>query len=432
MGDKEAAETLGQRVRRIRRERGLSQRDVAEPGISYAYLSRIEAGQRLPSVKALRIIARKLNVPLEYLETGEPLPALRGRDAKLTDAELALRLDPKPALVEKFRELLEEARVEADSVAMSRARIGLGLALAHFGEYGEAIFQLETALVSPGLTPLSHPDVYATLGHAYASRGRFDRSVGLFEGYLESLNTIAPDEHGLRVRFTSYLSCALADAGDFERSRTVLARLEAHEAKRLDDRGRATIYWSLARTDSMAGDSVTAIVHMERALAILEASEDRLEIARGHLTCAEILLLDERPQEAAYHLDRAEESFLDSADHTDYGVLRTHQARYALLEVDPDRAIELAQQALEYLKEHTTEQGSAWHTLGAAQLRKDDIDAAAKSMRRAIELLEKSGEWREVVTVARELAEAMRAAGRAEEAYELLERATVISITRLP
>jgi Helix-turn-helix domain len=47
-------ETVGQRIRRLREERSLSQRDLSEPGTSYAYISRIEAGARNPSEKALR------------------------------------------------------------------------------------------------------------------------------------------------------------------------------------------------------------------------------------------------------------------------------------------------------------------------------------------------------------------------------------------
>ena len=63
-------ETVGDRVRRLRIEVGLSQRELAEPGVSFAYISRIEGNTRAPSVKALRKIAPKLGVSAEYLETG--------------------------------------------------------------------------------------------------------------------------------------------------------------------------------------------------------------------------------------------------------------------------------------------------------------------------------------------------------------------------
>lgn len=65
-----AAETVGERIRRIRLEQGLSQRDLAAPGVSYAYVSRIEAGTRTPSAKALQALADKLDCTALYLATG--------------------------------------------------------------------------------------------------------------------------------------------------------------------------------------------------------------------------------------------------------------------------------------------------------------------------------------------------------------------------
>jgi transcriptional regulator with XRE-family HTH domain len=53
----------------------MSQRELSEPGVSYAYISRIEAGVRTPSVKVLRKLAPKLGVSVTWLETGEPDPA---------------------------------------------------------------------------------------------------------------------------------------------------------------------------------------------------------------------------------------------------------------------------------------------------------------------------------------------------------------------
>src|SRR5207253_5144729 len=88
-----SAETIRQRLRRLRTERRLSQRELSSPGVSYAYISRIEAGTRQPSVKALRMLARKLGVSADYLETGSDLYETAKRELRLADAELKLRLD---------------------------------------------------------------------------------------------------------------------------------------------------------------------------------------------------------------------------------------------------------------------------------------------------------------------------------------------------
>src|SRR5919109_2867931 len=85
-------ETVGQRIRRLRLAKGLSQRQLAGPGVGYAYISRIERGDRNPSVPALRYIAGKLGVDPDYLESGEAIPAAKERELRLVDAEIGLRM----------------------------------------------------------------------------------------------------------------------------------------------------------------------------------------------------------------------------------------------------------------------------------------------------------------------------------------------------
>ena len=67
----ELAQALGRRIRALRKERGLTQEQLAytADGISSkGYLSEIEAGKRLPSLNALAAIAERLGVePFELL-----------------------------------------------------------------------------------------------------------------------------------------------------------------------------------------------------------------------------------------------------------------------------------------------------------------------------------------------------------------------------
>jgi transcriptional regulator with XRE-family HTH domain len=63
-------ESVGERIRALRMVLGLSQRQLEGPGVTYAYISRIEAGQRQPSEKALRALAEKLRTTAHYLESG--------------------------------------------------------------------------------------------------------------------------------------------------------------------------------------------------------------------------------------------------------------------------------------------------------------------------------------------------------------------------
>src|SRR2546430_5073779 len=129
-------ESIGQRLRRLRLEGQLSQRELSSPGVSYAYISRIEAGARRPSVKALRQLARKLGVSVEYLETGSDLRDVDKRELRLADAELELRLADDPAKAQSvFQEILDEAVAAGDSTSALRARIAIGLAEARAGHH---------------------------------------------------------------------------------------------------------------------------------------------------------------------------------------------------------------------------------------------------------------------------------------------------------
>src|SRR5205085_5143908 len=117
-------EPIAVRLRRLRLDRGMSQRELAGPGVSYAYISRIEAGQRRPSVKAIRTLARKLGISAQYLETGSMTTNEEDREIRLADAELRLRLGEEIAAAEDaLREVLQEARGagDAESAKIGRA-----------------------------------------------------------------------------------------------------------------------------------------------------------------------------------------------------------------------------------------------------------------------------------------------------------------------
>ena len=70
-----AVPTVAQRIRARRLELGLSLRAAACEGVSAAYISRLESGERRASGKALRALAAKLGVSVHWLETGKEDPA---------------------------------------------------------------------------------------------------------------------------------------------------------------------------------------------------------------------------------------------------------------------------------------------------------------------------------------------------------------------
>jgi len=64
------AGAVGDRLRIARTAAGLSQRELAFAGCSAAYISRIERGERVPSLQVLRELARRCDLSETYLAWG--------------------------------------------------------------------------------------------------------------------------------------------------------------------------------------------------------------------------------------------------------------------------------------------------------------------------------------------------------------------------
>lgn len=89
--------TLGERIRKLRAERGLSLAKVAQDDFSRAFLNQVELGKAQPSTRVLRVIAGRLGTHVDYLLEGR-LPAL-DRELALERARiLLLRGRPRQAL----------------------------------------------------------------------------------------------------------------------------------------------------------------------------------------------------------------------------------------------------------------------------------------------------------------------------------------------
>jgi transcriptional regulator with XRE-family HTH domain len=421
------AETIGQRLRRLRHERGLSQRELAGPGVSYAYISRIEGGARRPSVKALRMLARKLGVSADFLETGSEIRDTDERELQIADAELELRLAEVTDEAETKLEHLRAAALDAgDAVGASRANIALGLAAAHGGRNNDAIEKLKAGLELSPVSPSARPDVYATLGHAYAASGRPERAVELFERCLEDVSQEAPDDLAAQVRFTTYLSYSLTDAGDLSRAEEVLEEALGTAEELTDAYSRVRLYWSIARLNEAGGRSAAALDYIRRAIALLDATDDTLHLARAHLLCGSIMLSQGRAEEAGKHQDLAGKLLGSNAGPEDLSGLYADQSRRAAALGDADLAVRKAEAAVTALPgdEYPHEKGRGLWALAEARALGMDTDGADAAFREATLLLEAHGQRREYIDAYRSWGKFLRRAGREQAALEVLERAS--------
>jgi tetratricopeptide (TPR) repeat protein len=412
-------------------ERGLSQRELAAPGVSYAYISRIEAGTRQPSVKALRRLAAKLGVTADYLETGSDLDDESARELRLTDLELAVRLGEAEGAEPELRDLAREALGAGDRKIYLRAHVALAALSQDRGDHTVAVQLLEDALESEPFDPVGLADTYSQLARAYVSSGRARAAVDLFERCLDEV--ASGDDPALEARYATTLSYALSDVGDVTRAEEVVQRALERSADIEDPYMRVRLYWSMARLAHHEGRSTAALENVRKAIALLRLTDDTLHLARANLLAASIALTREDAASASGYLDQAESLLGPSPAIEDLFELRVRRARIETLRGNPDAAVRLAREAVELVGSHNpADEGLAFSALGDALTLAAETPAADEAYRRSVALLEEQGRWRDAATTCRAWARMLRQVGREQQALDVLDRAAELGMRATP
>jgi transcriptional regulator with XRE-family HTH domain len=428
----EAQETVGARLKRLRLERGLSQRELAGPGVSYAYISRIEAGTRQPSVKALRRLAAKLGVNAAYLETGSDLEPSAELELRLTDLELAVRLGNTEGAEAELDVLLEQALAAGDRDIAVRARVALAILARERGRFGRMVELLEAAIASEPFAPVERVDLYGQLGYAYVASGRSEAAVELYRLCLDEVRrrqVPAP----LETRYATLLSYALSDAGDVAGAEQVVSETLDRVRDTEDAYTRVRLYWSLARVAPAEGRPGPALVSARRAIALLEATEDTINLARAHLLAAGIMITRGDADAAGRHLDDVERLLGSTPSFSDAAMLRIKRAQVAALRGDGSAAIALARAALAEIGDRLPgERGSAYFALAEGLALAGATDEADEAFTEAVKLLEQQHQWREATQACRAWARLLRTVGREQRALDVLDRAAELGLRAAP
>jgi len=179
---------LGRRVRKRRREKGLSQEALAgKAGLSPRFVSQVEAGAGNISILRLLELARVLELPLEELVRWRQ-PAAPGLIALI-----GLRGAGKSTLGKRVARALKLPFFELDRLIEQEAGLGLGEI---FALHGEAYYRRLERRVLSRLLASGEPAVLATGGGLVTDRTSFDllkRATTTF--WLKAL----PAEHLGRV-----------------------------------------------------------------------------------------------------------------------------------------------------------------------------------------------------------------------------------------
>lgn len=405
---------VGQRLKEARERAGLSQRQLSFSGCSPAYISRIESGDRIPSLQLLRELGRRLGVSEDHLATGQELRSARD---ELLEAEVALRLDD----LELAERLYRDALAGGDEAARARAFAGLGELASRKGDPRGAIELLEEALALDGSLECE-PSPAETLGRAYATVGELESAIAIFERCLDRAER-AQDAFEI-VRFGVLLAYSLMDTGNLGRAEELLGRALAIGRDSTNPTIRMQLYWSQSKLHGERNDLDTAADYARRALEVLRITEDTHRTARAYQLLAHIEIDRGRAEEAVDLLREGWPILERTGNPLERAHFRIEEARALARLGRGEEAAALAMELTGQLGDALPEDaGRAYGVLGDIFADLGDSARAQELYELAAELLERHNPTRYVVEVYTKLADLLEAQGQKEAAFELMKKA---------
>lgn len=406
---------VGIRLREARERAGLSQRQLAFPGCTAAYISRIEAGARVPSLQMINQLALRLDTSGQWLATG--VEAAPEAPVDLVEAEVALRLGEVEEAERQYR-----AHLQPGDPARPAALAGLGQIALRNERFDDAIELLEEALDAQQRRALADPGAVEALGRAYASRGRLESAIALFEqAAKEAADAEATVE---RMRFTVVLANALIDAHELSRAESALADVIRLSDDLGDPVATARLFWSQSRLHAMRGDPELAARYARKALAILERTENETYVGMAYHLLAFNEIEAGNFVDALPLLEKGRALFGDDLRPLDEARFSIEEAR-ALSGLDRQSdAARAAARAVERLDQVSPgTRGRMLTTLGAIFLDIGDRERARTLLEEGLQLHLQHGP-RFALEPARKLADILEADGDTAGALDVLKRAT--------
>ena len=374
---------LGDRVRRLRNARGLTQTELAAERVSKEYISQIETGKTRPTPQTLEWLAKRLGVDPHYLEDGVSDADHREHEGVVAQAEDAV-------LEKRYREAADLIaglpRTPGAPELHLRALFAESWARMYLGEVRTALDRLERARQVADddcFTDVDRAEVLYRLGCCRYKLNSVEASLGHFSNALILAERSGLPCDRLRAHILEWRSRCYRRHRDLEAAREDIERaLELAEALN-DDETVAHVHFQASLVCERNGQWHQAKTHFERAKELYEAVDDPVNVGRllNNLGILTFLLGD--TETAISNLKDAFRIALETGSEGDGAQAVGSLAQVHLRSGDPILAESQARHALELLEgreDFMDEIGSAQLVLGRALLAQDRVEEAENAL----------------------------------------------------
>ncbi len=404
---KAVAARVGTNIREVRTRLGLTQAQLAAPEFSISYISAIERGKIRPSLKALSILAKRLDVPLTFLLEGSPAGAAEARAVGYSPADsgpdqrIDVELLQANVLIHQhaFKEAeqllapIQPERITTDQayrLFLLRGQIHLGV-----NEFQEAVVDLRSAVSQgEGMNDIEYIErARNLLGKAYFSLYNYTLAMENHQRSNTAIENGFISDPIFALDVYSNLANDYFRLGDLEKAVTFYHRaLAALEEMNRDSRGFAQKYMEISLSYKTADKPTMARDYAMRSLALYEMRDEQRIVGLTHQRLGKAL-------ERQNDLDSAEEEYKRAItiereldDEISVSVCLTSLAELLLKRGSVKEARREAQEALKFARssKDAQTQGQALMTLAQIEHQSGDFAAADKLFAQALEQLDAS------------------------------------------
>lgn len=266
---------FGLRLRRLRKELGLSQKAVAGDRLTPSYISLLENGNRVPTFDVTIQLARILGTSLEDL-IGYKVDGLLGEasegDAALNASRVQARHLAEMGDAQGARALLRTEFEALGPQAAERPRLEVGIELASVlastGHHEERVKVLDELLStrSVGDAPLLRRSLRIDRASSLRELGRLRESRLELEELRRSDEGAPPPE---RVRLLGVLASVQCEMGDYEEAAATIAEMIPLAEDRCNSATTGRAHWVASMVCSRMGRPVDAERHLRAARSLL-------------------------------------------------------------------------------------------------------------------------------------------------------------------
>lgn len=404
--DDGAVTTLGERLRQLRLEAGLSQAELAGEDLSASYISLLESGRRTPTRETADLLAARLGCSTSKLLEGQPSERDEQVDVELAFARLAVEHGESGEARRRLEQLLGESGRLPRQIQEEGTYL-LAVACDRSGDQAAAIHTL-LPLFEEACEQQTHV-LITTLGITitglYWDTGDLDTAVQVGERAMR----VAQDR-GLGDTDEYYRLAATVMGGYLEQGNYVHARVQGEilldEAISRGRRaGQAAVHWNLAYVASVEGRLRDSLASYEQALSRMGELDNSRDYARLRLYLAITLLWIDPPEvaRAINFLERSADDLNDLGSRADLASWNSAMSAALLLQGDTQAAETYGRRALELADGAAEVRAEALQALGDVLTATGRDDEAAATRRLAVAALEEAPvkpvralDWREL------------------------------------